>query len=438
MIKTRRMRSFSISSGFLFLLVGVISAQSLPIDFESSITTSTFVDFDGGTATVLPNPFIDTDNPSSTVARIVRNGGQVYAGSKIELSQNLDFSAGSTLRMKVYSTAPVGTIIKFKLESGSNSAERDVPTNVSGAWEEISWDFTGTPANFNTIVFMFDFGNVGNGAANSTFYFDDIRQIDTGLQLDLPVDFQQAGVNYALTDFGGTASRLVQDPQDASNQVAQVVKTVQAQTWAGTTIGTNAGFATTIPLSLTDSKMNVRVWSPAAGTPIRLKVEDSTDPRRTCETQTNTTVAGEWEVLTFDFTNQAPGTESLSVGLSMGWTYNMASIFFNYGTTGSVAGEQTYYFDDVMFGDQASTVKIMKASDIELFPNPTLNDWEMQLINGERILKIIIRDSQGREVLSLKPENSNALIPSTGMVAGVYFAQVFTSQGVRLVSLVKN
>jgi len=57
-----------------------------------------------------------------------------------------------------------------------------------------------------------------------------------------------------------------------------------------------------------------------------------------------------WEVLEFDFTNQAPGKTFLSIGLSMGWVYNLASIFFNSGAEGTSACEQTYYFDDVMFG----------------------------------------------------------------------------------------
>ena len=39
---------------FLFLgLAQYVSAQSLPFDFESDITTDNFVDFDGGTATVI-------------------------------------------------------------------------------------------------------------------------------------------------------------------------------------------------------------------------------------------------------------------------------------------------------------------------------------------------------------------------------------------------
>ena len=78
--------------------------------------------------------------------------------------------------------------------------------------------------------------------------------------------------------------------------------------------------------------MTVRVWSPNSGTPIRLKVEDSSDPTHTCETETNTSINEGWETITFDFTNQAPGTELLSIGLGFGWTYNMASIFFNFGS----------------------------------------------------------------------------------------------------------
>jgi len=163
------------------------------------------------------------------------------------------------------------------------------------------------------------------------------------VQIDLPVDFEGSTVNYTMTDFGGNESSLVTDPYDSGNMAMQVTKTNGAATWAGTTIGTPAGFATNIPLSLSNSVMAVSVWSPQAGTPIRLKVEDSNEPTHTCETETNTTVSG-WQVLEFDFLNQAPGTELLSIGLDYGWTYNMASIFFNFGTEG--AGE-TYYFDDV-------------------------------------------------------------------------------------------
>ena len=171
----------------------------------------------------------------------------------------------------------------------------------------------------------------------------------SGTQIDLPVDFESTTVDYTLTDFGENSSAVVIDPTDANNTVAKVIKTDIAATWAGTTIGTDAGFATNIPITLTNSKMTVRVWSPDAGTPIRLKIEDANDNTHTCETEVNTTVAGGWETLEFDFTNEAAGTALLSDGLSNGWVYNKASIFFNFGTDGATAGEKTYYFDDVLF-----------------------------------------------------------------------------------------
>ena len=174
------------------------------------------------------------------------------------------------------------------------------------------------------------------------------------VQIDLPVDFEGSTVNYTMTDFGGNVSSLVTDPYDSGNMAIEIIKTNQAATWAGTTIGTPAGFATNIPLSLSNSVMAVSVWSPQAGTPIRLKVEDSNNNTHTCETETNTTVSG-WQVLEFDFTNQAPGTELLSVGLGFGWTYNMASIFFNFGTEG--AGE-TYYFDDVQMCNNGDCIDL--------------------------------------------------------------------------------
>ena len=195
-----------------------------------------------------------------------------------------------------------------------------------------------------------------------------------GIQIDLPVTFEESTINYTMSDFGANVSTLVTDPFDPPNMVMQVVKTAQAATWAGTTIGTPAGFSTDIPLSLTDSKMTVRVWSPEAGTPIRLKVEDSNDPTHTCETESNTTVSGEWEVLEFDFINQAPGTELLSVGLDWGWTYNMASIFFNFGTEGSAAGETTYYFDDVMFGGLGADYGCIDMTACNYDPLATYND----------------------------------------------------------------
>ncbi|MFK7783999.1 MAG: hypothetical protein AB8B56_02725, partial [Crocinitomicaceae bacterium] len=376
------MKTLSIIASLLIAFVGL--SQTLPEDFEMSIITSDFTDFDGGVATVLPNPQSSGINTSATVGRIVRNGGQIWGGSKYSLASNIDFTTQPIITMKVYTAAPVGTVVKFKLENSMGaSAEVDVTTTTTGAWEELSWDFTGTPTSYNTVVLMFDFGNVGNGTATSTFLFDDIAQTTPTLsQIDLPVTFEDATVDYTMTDFGGNASTLVTDPTDPTNTVMQVDKGVAAQLWAGTTISTPLGFASAIPFTLNDTIITVRVWSPTANTPIRLKVEDHTNPAISCETETNTTVAGAWETLTFNLNNEVSGTAALNVVN----TYDMASIFFNFGTDGATAGAQTYYFDDVYFGQPPANL-----SQIDLpvtFEDPTV-DYTMTDFGGNASMMVV-------------------------------------------------
>ena len=423
---------------FIALLTSTFSfCQSLPIDFEADITTSDFIDFDGGTATVIANPQSGDINTSATVAQIIRDGGQVWSGSKIELANNLDFSSSNSITMKVFTSAPAGTVVKFKLESASSSTERDMTTTTTNEWESLTWDFTGTPADFNTVVFMFDFGNLGDGSESSTFLFDDVQQSFGGEQIDFPVDFESTTVNYATTDFGGNVSSLIIDPEDDTNHVIQAIKTDQAATWAGTTIGTAAGFATNLPFQLTDSKMTVSVWSPEAGTPIRLKVEDSNDPTHTCETEVQTTVSQQWETLVFDFNDQAPGTESLSVGLSMGWTYNKASIFFNFGIEGSVAGEQTYYFDDVKFGDIVNSIDLTSLSKFNVYPNPTSDFWNIEL-NETEVASLKIIDLQGKVVFNNYANQNSQVIDASSFPNGVYFLKITSNSEIVTKRIIKR
>jgi hypothetical protein len=92
--------------------------------------------------------------------------------------------------------------------------------------------------------------------------------------------------------------------------------------------------------------MSVRVYSPDAGIPVLLKIEDASDGAISVETTATTTQVNTWETLTFDFANQTSGTPPFNEAN----TYNKISIFFNFGTTGTAAGEKTYYFDDVAVG----------------------------------------------------------------------------------------
>lgn len=327
------------------------TAPALPLDFESSAIDYTFTDFDGGAVTIIDNPQSSGINTSAKVARMVKNAGQTWAGSYITLENPIDFSAGNAFKMKVYSPRADAKVL-LKVEDSNNSAikfEKEVTMSVADQWEELVFDFSGinTANSYDNVILIFDLGTMGDGSANFTYLFDDISLFDNsgGLsQIDHPVTFESTTVNYTLTDFGGNASVLGVDPTDAGNTVAITTKTTGAQTWAGTTIGTELGFASVVPLTLTESTMSIRIYSPAADIPVRLKGEDHNNTTLTVETEAVTTTSGAWETLTFDFTNVVPGTNPFDPATN----FDKFSIFFNFGVAGA---NEVYYWDDVMFNN---------------------------------------------------------------------------------------
>jgi hypothetical protein len=336
----------------LFLPIFGYAQITLPIDFESTSISYTFIDFGGGQMSWENNPDMSGINTSGKVARMIKNVGDPWGGSVLELAGPIDFSTNKHFKLKVWSPG-AGRKVLFKVENATNGAiayEQEELTTVGNAWEELTFDFTGANAanSYSKLVFIFDLGTVGDGSANFTFYVDDIEQFNGGsglAQVDLPITFEDtASVDYKLVDFGGNASSIVQDPTDPNNLVGKAVKTAGAELWAGTTNGGN-GLANKIPFTTADTKMSVRVWSPDANTPIRLKVEDASNGAISVETEVNTGAAGTWQTLEFNFSDEVSGTAPLNIANN----YNKVSIFFNFGTTGAMAGEKTYYWDDVQF-----------------------------------------------------------------------------------------
>lgn len=159
----------------------------------------------------------------------------------------------------------------------------------------------------------------------------------------LPVTFQEA-TPPVLTSFGGVEdATIVADPVSGTGNVAKVVKAAGSEVWAGTTVSTGAKQSiATIPFTATATGMSLRVWSPDAGIPVRLKVENADEGSKSAETEALTTVAGGWQTLVFNFAGPVAGTPALNLAT----TYNKASVFFDFGRAGS---GKTYYFDDLAF-----------------------------------------------------------------------------------------
>ena len=65
------------------------------------------------------------------------------------------------------------------LTNGGISYEKEIATTTANAWEELTFDFTpiNTANSYQKVVLIFDLGTMGDGSANFTYLFDDIRQL---------------------------------------------------------------------------------------------------------------------------------------------------------------------------------------------------------------------------------------------------------------------
>ena len=253
-----------------------------------------------------------------------------------------------TLTARVYATR-ADAVIALKVEvPGGNSVEvASAPTGPANTWSTVTWNLAAVnPAlSYKIIAITPDASLPTNGRS---YYIDNITLLAAGTggggtaaktiaTLDEPTA--------SLTGFEGCwDSTLVNDPAGTANKVGKVVKPGSGVPfYCGTTVVTvlNGGF-TPIPFTASAQTMTVRVWSPDAGIPVRLKVEDIADGAKFVEAETVTTVANGWQTMSFNFAAPASGSPALNVAN----TYNKVSIFFDFGKVGT---GKTYYFDDVVF-----------------------------------------------------------------------------------------
>lgn len=277
------------------------------------------------------------------------NFGVWFIGSSgaVDLTEYAAGAVQFDIKVLDYGNAP-GMTFKIDCFFPCTSGDKPLGKVGDGEWETVTYPVSQLVSsgldleNVNVGIVLFPSAPQTGGI---TFLLDDVRWLAEAevqlAQIDLPVTFDEEGVDYALENFGGASTALVADPTDAENTVAATTKGEGAETFAGTVIGTGAGFANPIPFQEGETTMSVRVYSPNPGIPVLLKVENE-DAGVFAEVVANTTVANEWETLTFDFS---------TVNIDLAATYVRAIIFFDFGQVGDGA---TYLWDDVAFGADAS------------------------------------------------------------------------------------
>lgn len=319
----------------------------------------------------------DPVDGANKVARVVKSAqAELWAGTTVATCPNdgiavLPFSSTlRTLSLRVWSPV-AGIPVRLKVEDstdGSRSVETEATVTAAGSWQTLNFNFAapapGTPAlnpahSYDKASVFFNFGTPGAATGERVYLFDDLSFVGSSFTpacrgqgggatpATASIDFESATAP-SLAGFGGAEeASVVSDPTDAANKVARIVKSAAAELWAGTTISTEPGNTIRrIGFASGSTTISARVWSPVAGIPVRIKVEDAADGAVSVETEATVTTAAGWQTLNFNFANQVPGTPALNLAA----TYNRLSVFFDFGTPGSAVGAaRTYFIDDIVY-----------------------------------------------------------------------------------------
>jgi hypothetical protein len=236
-----------------------------------------------------------------------------------------------------------GAKLLLKVENQTNGGiffEQEATTTVANAWEDLTFDFSAinTANSYQKVVLIFDLGTPGNGSANFTYYFDDIRQEEKpAAVLGIPMDFESSTLTYNWFNFDGGNATVVNNPFktgiNTSNKVGKMVKGPGGQMWGGSFIELPSA------INFSGSKtLRMKVYAPRVGTKVLLKVENATNGGIAFEKEVSTTTANAWEDLTFDFST-----------INTANSYHKVVVIFDLGTVGDGSANFTYHFDDIRF-----------------------------------------------------------------------------------------
>ena len=293
--------------------------------------------------TTVSNPDIENAvNSSCQVGQVDRNGGALFANNQIDFDAKFDFNANAGFKMKVWSPV-AGTNVLVKLEDKTNSGiniEVGATTSIASAWEELTFDFaSGESGKYDKIILFFEL----NTNTTETYYIDDFmlyagggsgavctaETVESISGADLNMTFMTDQTAIIIEDGGDFEWVDNPDFENAVNSSCKVGKI--------TKLGNNPWDNNQIDLDAkldfnANEGLKIKVWSASANTEVRVKLEEIGNAGNNIEQFLTTSVAGEWEELTFPFASADSDK------------FNKIVLFFDLNANNT----DTYYFDDLM------------------------------------------------------------------------------------------
>ena len=274
---------------------------------------------------------------SGQAGRIIRLGGEVWAGAKVNVGPIALTPANRTISARVYSPlAGVPMVLKLEnaADAGINTGDLPAREPVVVGWQTLTWvvpeDKVGP--EYSWVVMLPNLGTLASTDPGETYYFDDIKLVVPPAPADLLLASFDEATPLAFEGFNGAeTSSIAAGPEGGSGQAGRIIR-LGGEVWAGAKV--NVG---PIPLTATNRTISARVYSPLAGVPIVLKLENAGDAGiNTGDLPARETVVVGWQTLTWEVPADKVGPE-----------YSWVVMLPNLGTLASTDPGETYYFDDI-------------------------------------------------------------------------------------------
>ena len=407
-------------------------AYDLPFDFETSPVTADWTGFAGAGITVVDLAAPQTvGNTSTKLAKIVRDGGETYAGVTTTVDTPLDFSTKSTITARIWTSAPIGTPILMKTEevgNDKNISEKIVSTTKTGEWEDLVFNFAGiTNANQRKLVIIPNLGTLGDGTDASTYYIDDIVQAVSTLvdpepttAATTPSTRDAADVISLYGDAYGTALGLAGVTWDNGAEAAEGSYAGNNALKIVNGTGDFAGFDIVGGVDATEmTHVHADFWvagSYVAGQVVKIKLSNHDET-----TEINTIIK---EVA--PSANDEQTWISIDAELGDAARANIKQILLIYpnsaGAPDIVYADNIYFYNDANLGLDSSN-----AFSMSLYPSPAKNELKISAEN--KIDTASIYNILGRKVKSFSVNAKTSSLDVSSLSTGIYILK-YTSNNV--------
>ena len=338
-----------------FLITSIGFSQDLLLGFESGESGGLTEAFGGGAYTVEAG----TGTNTSQVVKIVADSaGEVWQGTNIGLTSNVDLSSTQTMTIDVKSSTAITFLVKVNGGvSGAPEAAAAVTHDGDGTWQTLSFTFDtaldgkAAAANGEYASFVIHsywasgvaaFGDVSKD--ERTFYVDNIKgtqatEAPAASETLLGFESDESG---GLTGaFGGGAYTVEAGTGSNTSQVVKIVADSAGEVWQGT------NFALTNNVDLTSTQtMTIDVKSSTAIS-FLVKVNGGISGASEAAAAVTHDGDGTWQTLSFTFDTALDGKAAAANGqyanfvLHAYWAAGVAAF-------GDVSkDERTFYIDNI-------------------------------------------------------------------------------------------